>query len=101
MQITRCGQLIYLMSKSKKIKVWYCRFRYTSNAQIIKASKLLISIGNFNKVYNPTKIYSDFKQFNNNSSNNKTLVFIAKVLLLTVLPDNNFDSLCTLYIISK
>lgn len=60
-------------------------------------------MGNFDKVYNLTRVYSNFKQSENNSSgnNNKSLVFIAKVLLLTFLLDNNFNSLYTLYISSK
>lgn len=101
MQITGRGQPTYLVSKSRKIRVWHCRFGHASNAKIIKASKLWTGMGNFSKVYDPTKVYSNSKQSNNNPSDNKGLVPTAKVSLLVPSPDNNFDSLCTPCIASK
>lgn len=101
MQITRRSQSTYLVSKNRKVKTWHCRFGHASNAKIIRAPKLLMGIGNFSKVYNPTKVYNNFEQSNNNLSNNKGLFPKAKVLLLASLSDNNFDSLCTPYIASK
>lgn len=101
MQITKYSQPTHLVSKSRQVRIWHLRFRYANNARIIKVLKLLTGIGNFSKVYNLIKIYSDFKQSNNNPSNNKGLVPIAKVSLLALLLDNNFDSLCTLCIANK
>lgn len=102
MQITKYGWSIHWVSKNRKIWVWHYIFGYISNARIIKTFKILTSMSNFNKAYNSTKIYNNFKQFNNNnSSNNKDLIPAAKVLLLTLSPDNNFDSLYILWIASK
>ena len=103
MQITKYSQPTHLISKNNKIKVWHYRFRHASNIKIIRLSSFLISIGNFDKAYNLTKVYSNSKQSDNNSSdnNNKSFVFITKALLLTFLSNNNFNSLCILYISNK
>lgn len=59
-------------------------------------------MGDFNKAYGSIKIYNNSKQSNNNNlSNNKGFIFIAKVLLLIFLSNNNFDSLYILYVASK
>ena len=68
MQIIRRGLPTYLVSKNRKIKVWPCKFGYASNARIVRASKLLMGMSNFNKAYNLTKMYNDFKQSDNNLS---------------------------------
>lgn len=51
----------YLVSYSKKIRVWHKRFRYTGNARIICASNLLTRIRDFSANYNQAKIYSNFE----------------------------------------
>lgn len=90
------------MSKNRKVKVWHCRFGHASNVRIITTFKLLTAINNLNKAYDPTEIYSNFEQSNNsNPSNNKGLIFIAKVSLLTPSPNNDFDSLYIPCITSK
>lgn len=61
-----------------------------------------MSMGNFNKAYNLTKIYSNSKQTHeDNPSDNKGFVSAAKVSLLNLSSDNNFDSLYTPYIANK
>lgn len=44
------------------MRVWHRRFGYASNARIIRASKLLTGMGNFNSAYDPTEVYSDLEQ---------------------------------------
>lgn len=60
-QIIKRGQFTHLVSKNKKVMVWYWNFDHASNAKIIRALKLFIKIGDFNSAYNPTKVYSNFK----------------------------------------
>lgn len=61
LQITWCNWLIFLINKNKKVKIWYCRFKYDNNAKIIKVSKFWIIMGDFNKAYGSIKIYNNFK----------------------------------------
>lgn len=131
MLATRPRRPTYLVSKNKKVRVWYHRFDYASNAKIIRALKLFMGIKSFDNAYNIIEIYSNSKQFdldNNynqlkypNSSNDnyanypkhfnnsmpvhakKTYSFIpsAKTSALSSPLNNDFDSLCTPYIASK
>ena len=103
MQVTNQGRPTYLVSKNKKVRVWHQRFGHASNVRIIRASKLLTSIGNFNKIYDRIKIYSDSKQSESKyeSKSDSKHKSGAKVLLVNHNPDNNFDSICTSYIASK
>lgn len=118
MQVTGRGRPTHLVSKNKRIRIWHRRFAYASNARIIRASKLLTGMGNFNKEYNPTKIYSDSEQSNSSSDNDddhadnadKTSRDTATAtpsnstmssLLALSASDNDFDSLCTPCISSK
>lgn len=59
MMTTRRERPQHLVSHSKKVRIWYRRFGYASNAQIIRASKLLAGIGEFSTTYDPAKIYSN------------------------------------------
>lgn len=43
------------------MQVWYKKFGYVKNAQIIRASKLLTDMGKFGMTYDPAKIYIDFE----------------------------------------
>lgn len=61
---------MHLVNKNKKVKVWYCRFTHASNARIVRTSKLLNSMGDFNKKYNSTEIYSNYKQSDSNDNAN-------------------------------
>ena len=63
------GRPIYIVSKSKQVKVWYCRFCYTSNIRVIRAAKLLIGMGDFTTKYDIIKVYSNFEQ---SESDNKS-----------------------------
>lgn len=49
----------YFVSKNNKVQIWYKRLRYTSNAQVIKASKLIAGIEIKDNEYNPTKVFID------------------------------------------
>lgn len=59
MQITGRGRHTHLVSKNKKVRVWHRRFGHASNARIIRASKLLTGMGDFNSAYDPTEVYSN------------------------------------------
>ncbi len=61
----------HLVSRSKKIQIWYRRFGYASNAYIIQILKLLVGIGEFNIIYNLTKIYNNFEVFELEDNNPK------------------------------
>lgn len=137
MQGTRPSQATHLVSKSKKVRVWYCRFGHASNDKIIRPSKLLTDMKNFNNIYNSTKVYSNLEQsdLNNNkpadmsknaeepakagghsdtkdtdkylnkdtnpnsTASHQTLP--VKTLVLVDTSDDNFDTLCTLYIANQ
>lgn len=55
------GRPTHLVSKNKKVRIWHQRFAHASNARIIRASRLVTGMGDFNIKYDPTKIYSDSK----------------------------------------
>ena len=114
MQVTGRGRPTHLVSKNKKVRVWHRRFGHASNARIIRASKLLTRMGDFNSAYDPTEVYSDSKQ---SGSDNQTgshddehpnskiapifTTTLTKASLLATSTDNNFDSLYTPCIASK
>lgn len=114
MQVTGHGRPTHLVSKNKKVRVWHWRFGHASNARIIRASKLLTEMGDFNSAYNPSEVYSDFEQSGSDDqtgshddkhSNSKiapiSTTTLTKASLLATSTDNNFDSLCTPCIASK
>lgn len=49
----------HLVSKNKQVRVWHRQLSHASNARIIRASKLLFGMGNFNAKYDPSEIYSN------------------------------------------
>lgn len=55
------GWPTHLISRNKRVWVWYQRIKHASNAKIIRVSKLFIEIGDFNAKYNSKKVYSNFK----------------------------------------
>lgn len=61
MMTTGRGRPTHLVSRIKKVRIWHKRFGHVSNARIIRASKLLTRMGNFNEEYDPAEIYSDSK----------------------------------------
>lgn len=114
MQVTGRGRPTHLVSKNKRVRVWHRRFVHASNARIIRAPKLLTGMGDFNKEYDPTEIYSDSEQPSSDNDDAADLdqpdttqtdqlpatSNTAMSSLLTT-PDNDFDSLCTPCIASK
>lgn len=62
MQATGHGRPTHLVSKNKKVKVWHRRFGQASNARIVRASKLLMRMRNFNNAYDPTNVHSNSEQ---------------------------------------
>ena len=82
-----------------EVRVWHRRFGHASNARIVRASKLLTGMRNFNNAYDPTEVYSNSEQseFEHESDHNDE----AEASLLAPLPDNDFDSICTPCIASK
>lgn len=64
MQAVGPGRPTHLVSKHKKVRVWHRRFGHASNARIIRASKLLTDMGDFDNAYDPTEVYSDSEQSN-------------------------------------
>lgn len=122
MQVIGRGRPTHLISKNKKVRVWHCRFAHASNARIVRASKLLDGMGDFNNEYNPIEIYSDSELSDNNvSSFNQPIPRSndddnsnkpeperpqlpnpsSAMSSLLAITDSNFDSLCTLCIVSK
>ncbi len=108
MQVTGRGRPTHLVSKNRKIRIWHRRFGHASNARIIRASKLLTGMGNFNNnSYDPTKVYSDSEQSVSDNNNDDepepayTPDQASKASLLATPPDNDFDSLCTPCIANK
>lgn len=75
------GSSIYIISKNQQIKILDYRFEPTSNTRILRVSKLLNKMENFNnikydliKIYNNTKydltkIYSNYKKSKSNDNN--------------------------------
>lgn len=114
MQVTHSKRLTHLVNKNKRVRVCHRRFAHASNAKIIRASKLLTDMGDFNKEYDSIMIYSNSEHF---SSNNNEAVdlnlsdttqtdqlpansYTTMSSLLTT-PDNDFNRLCTSCIDSK
>lgn len=73
MQVTGRGRPTHLVSKNKKVRVWHRRFAHASNARIVRASRLLDGMGDFNKEYNPTEIYSDSELSDDDASLNQPI----------------------------
>ncbi len=61
MMTTGRGRPTHLVSRSKKVRIWHRRFGHTSNARIIRASKLLAGMGEFGTTYDQAEIYSGSK----------------------------------------
>lgn len=108
------GCFTHLVSKNKWVRVWHWRQGHASNTRIIKASKLLSSIGNFNAKYNLSEIYSDFKYKDSDIDSEQYLTTDMPLTNTSLLPEtpntNNiklaqtnedFDNICLPYIASK
>ena len=104
--------LIDLVSKNKQVRVWHRRLGHASNVRVIRASKLLFDMGNFNTKYDPSEIYSDsdYKD-SDNSANETPVASIADISPLSetsntiniksAQENEDFDTICLSCIISK
>lgn len=116
--ISGCGQPIYLVNKIKHIQICHWQLVYASNAQVVRAFRLIyrINLNNFgnNKLYNLTKILIDLDNLDVSNSKSKAQVARAapaapqhfKNSILTIVLYqkgnlDNFDRLCTSCICSK
>ena len=61
-QVTEPGCPMHLVSKNKRVRMWYRRFGYATNARIIRVLKLLTGIDSFDNTYDCIKIYNDSEQ---------------------------------------
>lgn len=66
------GRPTHLVSRNKRFRVWHRRMGHASNARIIRASKLLIGMGDFNAEYNPAEVYSDSEQSDSDNDTDNT-----------------------------
>lgn len=76
------GRPTHLVSRIKKVRIWHRRFGHASNAQVIRALKLVTGMGDFGATYDPTEIYndsqaSDEEETTNVSTNSLTLTYQA------------------------
>lgn len=55
------GKPTHLVNRNKQVWVWHQKMVYANNAKIIRASKLLIKMGDFNAKYNSEEVYSNSK----------------------------------------
>lgn len=109
------GCLTYLVSKNKQVRVWHQQLDHANNTGIIKTSKLLSGMGNFNNKYDPSEIYSNSKYEDSNDSTSKYHPTINTPLvdifslpetlntnnIKSVQANKDFDSLCSPCIASK
>lgn len=98
------GRPTHLVSRNKRVRVWHRRMGHASNARIIRASKLLIGMGDFNAEYDPEEVYSDSEQSASNDDVETETTQEAPELLTAFAShaiENDFDSTCTPCIASK
>lgn len=62
MAIQGRGSSTHLVSKNKRVRIWHRRFGHASNARVIRASRLLIGMGNFDVEYDSAEVYSDSEE---------------------------------------
>lgn len=62
MVLKRQGRSTHLVSKNKKIKIWYRQLGYVSNTKVIKASTLVNGINLQQIKYNPSKVLFNLKE---------------------------------------
>ena len=53
------GRPTHFVSKNKKVRIWHRRLGYASNAQVIRASKLVDGIDIKDNEYDPTEVFID------------------------------------------
>lgn len=112
---TRQGRLTHLVSRIKKVCIWYRRFEHASNVKVIWVLKLLTEMGDFGENFDPTEIYSDSeasepeKSFDNPNpiNNDSTDADITietqheRLMKASKITDFDFDEICEPYVGSK
>lgn len=71
---TKRGRSTHLVNKNKKVQIWHRRFRHTSNARVIRASKLVDGINIEDNEYNPTKVFIDSDTEDNDNTSDTPIV---------------------------
>ncbi len=104
MTVQKRGRPSHFISRNKRVRIWHRRIENTSNTRIIRISKLLTGIEDFNTEYDPEEVYNDLEQ--STSDNNieaKTIQEVPKLLttFVSYATENNFDSIYTPCIASK
>lgn len=108
MAISGRGRPTHLVSTNKRIRVWYGRLAYTSNARVVRTSKLTdgIELNTSNNEYNPIKVRIDFDDSDASDSDSKDAGSVIQHLAQTIASCkendlDNLDKLCTLCVDSK
>lgn len=72
MAIIGQGQPTHLIGKNKCICLWHQRLAHVSNAQLVRAFKLVEGIDQgLAKEYNPTKVFVDWEDLDNSGDNSQ------------------------------
>lgn len=113
------GRPIHLISKNKRVRIWHQRLGHTSNVRVIRASRLLTGMGDFNTKYNSAKVYNNFEKSepeaerlpsplpHTSKANSPVGTILAQFYAslseasARTIIDNDFDSLCSPYVASK
>ena len=99
------GRPTHLVSKNKKVRIWHRRLGHASNAQIIRASKLVDGIDIKDNEYDPTKVFIDNDTEDNDDTSGTPIVSSPTALpkLATSVSKTNsvFDHICGLRVGNK
>lgn len=68
MALRRWGQAMHLVSKNRKIRIWYCWLGYARNAGVIKSAVLVNSIDFYGAKYNASEVFIDLEELEYNTS---------------------------------
>ena len=82
----------HLISKNKRVRIWHQRIGHASNSRIIRASKLISGMGNFNTKYGLSEIYSNSKYEDSDDGSEQHLTtdtFLASTFLLPKTSNTN------------
>ena len=79
MAITSRGRPTHLVNKNKRIRLWHRRLAHVSNAQVVRASKLVESIDlGPAKEYDPTEVFVDSEDSDDSGDNSRAESFLAQ-----------------------
>ena len=68
------GRPTHLVSKNKKVQIWHRRLGHASNAQVIRASKLVDGIDIKDNEYDPTEVFIDSDTEDDNDTSGTPIV---------------------------